>query len=305
MFRSTSLVAPAARSEFEDVARIGYTPHYHVNAGLGGGAWAGNKGDSAEKRSPPRNPQRLMLDPTPPTCALCGRPLLATYHIDYWGVTTCVEHARQYPHCEYCGRLTAPPPGRSRRRAGSVTCENCLAQAIDAVEQARPILEELAQWAAGQGVALSHWRFKLTLPERAAFARLAGRRPGRLGLTLSARTTHRDRPIRAVVQQVAILSGLPRPLFEGVGLHELAHVWLAQQTLLGLPEKEEEGFCELLAHRYYVERATHETLFYARRIAVNSDPIYGDGFRHLHHLVERVGFPSLLHTLRAKGRLPE
>lgn len=241
----------------------------------------------------------------PPTCALCGRLLTATHHLDYWGTATCLEHALQYPRCQYCGRLTPPPPGRSRRRAGSVTCETCLAQAVDDVAQARSILEGLAAWAAGQGVALLDWRFKLTLPEPAAFARLAGRRPGRLGLTLRAAAAPRKRAGSGVVQQVAIVAGLPRPLFEGVGVHELGHVWLAQRGLLDLPEKAEEGFCELLAFQYYTTApADRAALFYARRIAANSDPIYGDGFRELHQLAARLGFPALIHALRTKGRLP-
>ena len=106
------------------------------------------------------------------------------------------------------------------------------------------------------------------------------------------------------VEGVAILQGLPHTLFAGVCVHELGHVWLVQQKIVNLPILDEEGVCEWLAHRYYVESGSEADLFYAQRTAENSNPVYGDGFRKLQKLEARVGFEAILKALLRKKRLP-
>jgi hypothetical protein len=108
----------------------------------------------------------------------------------------------------------------------------------------------------------------------------------------------------AEVNSVAILQGLPHTLFEGVCIHELGHVWLVQQNIVNLPMIDEEGFCEWLAQRHYIEIGSKTDLFYARGIAENSDPIYGDGFRKLKRLEERIGLAPIIKSLLRKKKLP-
>jgi hypothetical protein len=101
-----------------------------------------------------------------------------------------------------------------------------------------------------------------------------------------------------------MLQGLPLPLFQGVFVHELGHVWLVQHGIVNLPIMDEEGFCELLSHRHYLEMGSQADLFYAERIAKNGNPIYGDGFRKLKKLEERVGFAQIIKPLLRKKKLP-
>ncbi|HLX57434.1 MAG TPA: protein DA1 [Ktedonobacteraceae bacterium] len=102
----------------------------------------------------------------------------------------------------------------------------------------------------------------------------------------------------------SLLQGLPTPLFEGIVTHELGHVWLAVHAINGLPQRDEEGFCELLAYRYYTQLNTPESLYHASSIEKNPNPVYGEGFRRVRAIAERVGFQQMLETLKATKRLP-
>ena len=110
--------------------------------------------------------------------------------------------------------------------------------------------------------------------------------------------------LRSEVRGVAVLLGLPATLFRGVTIHELGHVWLVVQGLYQLPPRSEEGFCELLSHRYYQQLNTPESIYHARAIEHNSDPIYGDGFRYVHKLAGKYSFPRLLEVLQTTKKLP-
>jgi hypothetical protein len=87
-------------------------------------------------------------------------------------------------------------------------------------------------------------------------------------------------------------------------MHELGHVWLIVHDIRGLPIRDEEGFCELLAHRYYQHLDTPDARYHASSIEKNPNPVYGDGFRHIHALAEKYSFSRLLTNLVAEKRFP-
>src|SRR5205807_7413024 len=102
-----------------------------------------------------------------------------------------------------------------------------------------------------------------------------------LGTTLSTTYQLAHLQVHRVVDGVAILRGLPSIVFEGTIAHELGHVWLIMQAVREWPKPDEEGFCQLLAHRYYIQLDTDDSRYQARRIERNPDAIYGDGFRRV------------------------
>lgn len=239
-----------------------------------------------------------------PRCAYCGKPLVNEYLVDHWGTKFCKEHGQQYPHCAYCGRLV--PPHEQEANAESIRCATCRSTAIETAAEAKPIFRRLIQWVSGQGLRYNNLPLSLELCSRAKLASYLGERGQNhsLGATMGTTYTQDGHSIRTEVTGVAVLLGLPSTLFEGTTIHELGHVWLIVQDVQNLPIWAEEGFCELLSHRYFTESNTPENTYHATNIERNSDPIYGEGFQRIRAIVDRVSFQRFIETLQTTKRLP-
>jgi len=242
-----------------------------------------------------------------PRCIYCQKPLLGHYMIDAWGGTYCSEHQEQYPHCSFCGRLIPPQqqtPGWDAYE--SERCPVCRSTAIEIIEQAQPLFQQCKLWIAQQGFRFNQLPLRLELHERTVLiSKLQGRAVNHpLGVTLSSRHTLNGYALASSVEGVAVLQGMPATLFAGVVLHELGHVWLTVHGIENLPPWAEEGFCQLLSHRYYSSLDTPEARYRASSLENERDPVYGDGFRSIRALAGKVGFQRLVETLQGTKRLP-
>jgi hypothetical protein len=241
-----------------------------------------------------------------PRCIYCQRPLLGKYMVDAWGDKYCPEHETQYPRCSCCSRLV-PPRQQTRgwEDYGIVRCAVCRATAIEVVEQAQPLFQQCKQWISRQGFTFNKLPLRLELRERGILLNMLGDRAINhpLGVTLSS-TMQYGQQRSSRIDGVAVLQGMPATLFAGVVLHELGHVWLTVHGIEHLPPWAEEGFCELLSYRYYSDLNTPEALVRASSLEKGSDPIYGDGFRAVRVLSDRLGFAHLVEVLLTTKRLP-
>ena len=244
-----------------------------------------------------------------PRCSYCNEPLMGGYRVNHWGEQYCEKHQREYPACDFCGRLI--PPARQEHgseRLNSTRCPVCRSRAIETTEQARAAFARVKRWISSEGLSYNNLPLSLRLCSRDYLAQ-HGLRDGNgqthmLGITLSTMHSLNGRETHTSVDGVAVLQGLPVPLFDGVVAHELGHVWLLAHGIKGLPLWAEEGFCELLAYRYYTQLNTLESRYHSEGIERNPDPVYGEGFRRVQAIAGRVGFANLLKTLQTSGRLP-
>ncbi len=242
-----------------------------------------------------------------PRCAYCGKPLVDEYLIDHWGTKFCKEHEGQYPHCAYCGRLVPPQQqeqGASRNE--NVRCPVCRSTAIETSSEAQSLFRNCIQWVSGKGLKYNNLRLSLELVNRVKLAQYlsAHTEPHALGATMSATYMQDGHVMRTEVSGIAALQGLPSTLFQGVTIHELGHVWLVVQGISGLPLWAEEGFCELLSYYFYTEMNTPESSYHAQNIERNPNQVYGEGFRRVRALAERMGFQQFIEKLRTTKRLP-
>jgi hypothetical protein len=71
-----------------------------------------------------------------------------------------------------------------------------------------------------------------------------------------------------------------------------------------LPLWAEEGFCELLTHRYYTQLNTNESHYFAQNVETNPNSIYGDGFGRVRAIADPMGFNRFVETLQKTKRIP-
>jgi LIM domain/Protein DA1 len=240
-------------------------------------------------------------------CAYCRKPLVGEYLVDHWGTKYCKEHQSQYPRCAYCGRLVPPSQQESgANRNNDVRCPICRASAIESDDKAQTIFSGLQRWLASQGLEYNNLQPTVELCDRPKLATLLKGRKGTdaLGVTLSTTHTLNGQAIRTDVNGVAVLRGLPITLFQGVAAHELGHVWLIVHDVKNLPSWAEEGFCELLTHRFYTGIGTAEARYHAESIEKNPDQVYGEGFRRVRAIADRMGFARFVEVLQRTKRVP-
>ena len=227
--------------------------------------------------------------------------------MDHWGTKFCKEHQGQYPKCAFCGRLVPPSQQESSaKRNDEVRCPICRASAIESEDKAQAIFAAQQRWLAKQGLEYNNLQTNVELCDRAKLATLMQGRKGTdtLGVTLSTTHTLNGQAIRTDVNGVAVLRGLPITLFQGVATHELGHAWLIVQGIKGLPSWAEEGFCELLAYRFFTGTGTAEGRYHAEGIEKNPDAVYGEGFRQVRAIVDAMGFARFVEVLQRTKRLP-
>jgi len=149
---------------------------------------------------------------------------------------------------------------------------------VEDAAHAKPLVAAVVHWAARLGM-----RFHgIPVPIRLR-ANNPGQR-GHLGVTLHQRLWRGRKLVRNRIDGIEIVRGLPPLRFQGVVAHELGHVWLAVHCI-ALPPAMEEGFCELIAYRYYIDLQTEEARRYAQDIETNPDPLYGGGFRSVRQVL--------------------
>lgn len=160
------------------------------------------------------------------------------------------------------------------------TCETCVSLAVNHMDLARRRFAEVATFAKAAGLLLPGRTLKLELGSTAAMQAKHGKdnfRDSTLGITRSVLLRQAHQETRQVVG-VSVVKGLPWPIFDGVVVHELGHVWAVENNLL-LGTIEEEGVCEVIAHHWYTRHGTLGAKCLATAIETNPNAVYGDGFR--------------------------
>eukprot|EP00250_Pteridium_aquilinum_P033741 c6190_g1_i1 orf=486-1898(-) len=135
------------------------------------------------------------------------------------------------------------------------------------------------------------------------------------------------------VTAILVLYGLPRLLTGSILAHELMHAWLRLNGYRNLQPDVEEGICQVLAHMWLesevmagsssssasssspspasknakgpkseVEKRLGE--FFLHQIAMDSSPIYGEGFRAGHASMVQFGLRRTLEHVKITGGFP-
>lgn len=237
-----------------------------------------------------------------PKCAYCGKPL-SKYVQDVWGTQFCTEH-QNFPRCSFCGRFVAPQELEAHAEKDFKRCSFCRANSVEHLVKALPTFNLLFRWISQQGMTFDGAQVRLGLYTRDELGvfRSAGEGADFLGTTRYAQHFQNGKLTRLDIE-IGLLRGMPATLFQGTAIHELTHAWLACHNITNLKSLHEEGFCELLTYTFYQSIPSMESRYYADRIAMSPDPIYGAGFRHVRALAEQSSLRLLIDMLRTDTRL--
>ncbi|KAH7278531.1 hypothetical protein KP509_38G045100 [Ceratopteris richardii] len=134
------------------------------------------------------------------------------------------------------------------------------------------------------------------------------------------------------VTAILVLYGLPRLLTGSILAHELMHAWLRLNGFRNLEPQVEEGICQVVAHMWLesevmagsssssaassssssssskkgpkseVEKKLGE--FFLNQIAMDSSPVYGEGFRGGHASMVQFGLRRTLDHIKMTGTFP-
>jgi hypothetical protein len=98
---------------------------------------------------------------------------------------------------------------------------------------------------------------------------------------------------------IGIASGLPQAQFIRVLAHEYAHALLAGSAARGVQLPTTEGFAECLAFSAVEGLGDRLGGVILKQIATNADPVYGQGFRSVRPVIQRLGLNRVLSALQA------
>jgi len=238
------------------------------------------------------------------TCDLCRSPLGNPYTMsDTWNWRVCHRHG-PLMSCDCCGRAI---PGTQNNPAVLERCDICRRAAVERERDASAHFHSCVGWLKKQGLkGDGETPLKLHLVDASWLHQHGGGQTFGQMLGIARHTILDYGGGRRTIthEGIAVLRGLPDPHFQSVVIHELGHAWLTIRGVHGLPQRDEEGFCQMLAYRY-LQRSPHAAApGFAKLLAETRDPIYGDGFRAVQALVDQVGFDRVISSLADDGRFP-
>ena len=234
-------------------------------------------------------------------CWVCDEALVGTFVQNAFGQKSCARH-RQPMTCTSCLRWLNPTEQAKGLYApfGTPLCDSCGSFQVN-----EAALGPYTSAFGTEAMALLGLRLKPLPPLSLRLETITRIRDFQNpieaqaeGITRTFVESSGSVETRRGIQEIVIVGGLAREHFEGVLAHEFGHVWLFQERLDAIRGAPAEGFCELVKHLWLTKLGTPLALALKDRMALNPDPIYGEGFRGMKLAWEQQGLPGVLDRLR-------
>ncbi len=243
-------------------------------------------------------------------CALCGQPLMDGYMLDALGNKYCQRHESD-PRCSSCDRFIGQfhTGGGLRYADGRVICQECRSTAIDEVSDVYLLLNDVQNVLKKYDICFDP-KLKINL-QLLGQDELASRMPKRkrnqhaAGLTQTSINTINGFESSRELKGITMLYGLPYEHLGSVLAHELGHAWLFLNHYPKLPNKLEEGFCELLSTYWLQSRDNDLARVRLKLLEKNPDRVYGSGYRLFNKTIARYSLAYVLDCLKRHADLPD
>jgi hypothetical protein len=230
-------------------------------------------------------------------CYICHRPLSGKYYLDFWQHPCCASHYEggQVLSCSSCQSFTSVSEAL-RLPDGRQLCPDCQRLVVSTEEQVTRQKKLILMRLNDVDITFADRHLDsvpvsiVTLRQMCEL-RQADVSVSNKGMTLT--TTTRRGLQTSYTHHVYVLDHLTRSDFTLTLAHELLHVWQNEHGL-SLPDPSCEGLCNLAA--WYVLHKLPSSLndYYIKTLEENTDPVYGDGFRHVLARYRQVGWEGVL-----------
>lgn len=232
-----------------------------------------------------------------PKCSLCGVPCQK-----YWtrnldpGKKLCAR-CKDLPVCFFCGKPARTTTTNYGRRFCSACSRKAIGDPDTADWQFNKVRRELRNTLK---IGTRHRIvFSIVTPAVMEKKKKAKLDKGQTGLFVyqsrtnnivkydkrTGRTISRSRNVRETFS-IYILTYLPLTEFRYTAAHELTHDWMTVNYPLIKDKKVKEGVSEYIAYLFLQTNEKHnpEARRICKRMELNPDPVYGDGFRMIRNI---------------------
>lgn len=230
-------------------------------------------------------------------CIICGEEIHGRYLVDYWHQAIHDFHKVEY--CFSCGRFVRPDS--LHLADGRIICGVCSVGIVSAVRHIDWVEKRVRDLLKLNGIEDIPKNIPIEIVNAFRMAKLRHASTvdiNHYGLTQTAKMfsllkTHYNHAIY-------ILDSLPKIFFAGVLAHEFLHAWQNEHGL-NLSPSYCEGFCNLGSYVVYQAINVDLSRYYIKRLEEDVHPIYGDGFRKVRAVYEKVGgLRQTMSVLQAK-----
>ena len=232
-------------------------------------------------------------------CVVCLEPIEGHFLSDLWENSSHSEHDGIEPSlCSSCGRIISQMSSKGGHVLGDlrITCSICSKSSVTKTEQVKQLAGKVKKTLAPVGLTIPN-NIPIHLVDKNQLAKIAAEMhtDGTKGFT-SSKTTSRGEKIISIKHKIYILHSLPKIEFMGVLAHEYLHAWLNEKQI-ELSPAETEGFCNLGVMLLNSSTLNPLAQILTLNMEKNPDPVYGDGYRKMKKLLDKLGWKSLIEKI--------
>ncbi len=234
-----------------------------------------------------------------PVCDVCNGIIREEYICDVWGNKAHKSHDdKKTILCDSCGRIISKKTSKGGYKLadGRISCGICQNTAITTESQTAKLDLEVRKILSEKNIYNIPRQIPIFLVDRNTLKKeIKSVYSDTRGV---ARTTENvlNKKVIKIESVIFILNSLPEVEFMGVLAHEILHVWAAVNKAK-LKGAELEGFCNLGSYLVYNSIKNKFSEILLKRMEMNKDKIYGEGYRKMKEKLDEIGWKKLLDNL--------